>query len=43
LASLFAHAHAVIVGSAIKQGGVWSNDLCPERMRAIVAARDAIR
>jgi membrane complex biogenesis BtpA family protein len=43
LPALFAHAHAVIVGSAIKQGGVWSNELCPDRMRAIVAARDAIR
>jgi len=43
LPALFAHSHAVIVGSAIKQGGVWSNELCPDRMRAIVAARDAIR
>ncbi|MBM4110917.1 MAG: BtpA/SgcQ family protein [Phycisphaerae bacterium] len=43
LQSLFTHAHAVIVGSSIKQGGLWSNELCPDRVRAIVAARDAIR
>ena len=43
LPALFAHAHAVIVGSSIKQDGLWSNELCPDRMRAIVAARNAIR
>jgi predicted TIM-barrel enzyme len=43
LPALFAHAHAVVVGSSIKQGGLWSNDLCPDRMRAVVAARNAIR
>lgn len=36
-------ADALIVGSSIKRGGVWSNPLDPARCRAIVKARDAAR
>lgn len=43
LPGLFRHADAVIVGSAIKHDGRWSNELCADRMRAMVAARDALR
>lgn len=38
--ALFRHADALIVGSSIKVGGVWSNPIDPARARAIVAARD---
>ncbi|HVZ94901.1 MAG TPA: BtpA/SgcQ family protein, partial [Phycisphaerales bacterium] len=40
---LFKHADAVIVGSAIKQGGVWSNGPEESRARAIVKAADRVR
>lgn len=43
LPDLFAHADAVIVGSYIKKGGVWSNPVDPARARAIVAARKSRR
>lgn len=36
--TLLKHADAIIVGSSIKDGGVWSNPLSPERCRAFVAA-----
>jgi membrane complex biogenesis BtpA family protein len=36
---LFQHADALIVGSYIKAGGVWSNPVDPVRCREIVAAR----
>ena len=35
---LWAHADALIVGSSIKKGGVWSNAIDPKRCRAIVRA-----
>jgi predicted TIM-barrel enzyme len=35
---LWAHADALIVGSSIKKGGVWSNAIDPRRCRAIVKA-----
>ncbi|MCW5769359.1 MAG: BtpA/SgcQ family protein [Phycisphaeraceae bacterium] len=38
--SLLAHADALIVGSAVKLGGHWSNDPDPARCRALVKARD---
>lgn len=38
--SLLAHADAMIVGSAAKAGGQWSNDPDPARCRALVKARD---
>jgi len=38
----YAHAHGYIVGSALKQGGVWSNPLDPEFLRAMVAALAAL-
>ena len=34
----YAAADALIVGSSIKQGGLWSNALDPERTKAVVAA-----
>jgi membrane complex biogenesis BtpA family protein len=34
-----AGADALIVGSALKQGGLWSNSLDPDRCREIVSAR----
>jgi hypothetical protein len=34
--SLLQHAHALIVGSYIKRGGVWRNPVDPDRARAIV-------
>ncbi len=43
LARIFEHAHGVIVGSALKVDGMWMNELDATRIRAIVAARDAIR
>lgn len=36
---LFKHADALIVGSSIKRGGVWSNPVDPARARALVRAR----
>ena len=38
----YAHAHGYIVGSALKQGGVWSNPLDPDALRAMVAAFSAL-
>ncbi|GAB4386746.1 MAG: BtpA/SgcQ family protein [Phycisphaerales bacterium] len=39
---LFEHADALIVGSYLKEGGLWSNPLDPARCRAVVeAARKA--
>ena len=38
----YAHAHGYIVGSALKQGGVWSNPLDPDFLRAMVAAFAAL-
>lgn len=43
LAGLFRHADAVIVGSSIKKGGVWSNAIDPARCRRLVEARDRVR
>jgi uncharacterized protein len=37
-ASLLRHADGVIVGSAIKQGGLWSNPIDADRCRAMVEA-----
>ena len=34
----YAHAHGFIVGSSVKQGGVWSNPLDTEAVRAVAAA-----
>lgn len=42
LARLTSLADALIVGSFIKQGGVWSNPVDPARCRELVAARRAI-
>jgi membrane complex biogenesis BtpA family protein len=39
LHALFAHADALIVGSYIKSGGVWSNAVDPARCAEIVKAR----
>ena len=38
----YAHAHGFIVGSALKQGGVWSNPLDPDALRAMVSAFAAL-
>lgn len=38
---LWAHADALIVGSSIKKGGVWSNPIDPKRCRAITKAAHA--
>ena len=38
----YAHAHGFIVGSALKQGGVWSNPLDPDALRAMMAAFSAL-
>jgi len=43
LGRLFAHARGVIVGSALKSGGIWSNELDTARVAAMVSARDACR
>jgi hypothetical protein len=37
-AALLEHAHAIIVGSALKIGGLWSNDIDPARAQAMVRA-----
>src|SRR5881394_1628242 len=34
----YAHAHGFIVGSSLKQGGVWSNPLDPDALRAMAGA-----
>jgi membrane complex biogenesis BtpA family protein len=38
----YAHAQGFIVGSSLKQGGVWSNPLDPDALRAMVAAFSAL-
>jgi membrane complex biogenesis BtpA family protein len=38
----YAHAHGFIVGSSLKQGGVWSNPLDPDALRAMVGAFAAL-
>ena len=38
----YAHAQGFIVGSALKVGGVWSNALDPDALRAMVAAFSAL-
>ncbi len=43
LARLFGHARGVIVGSALKVDGLWSNELDAVRVRAMVTARDPCR
>lgn len=43
LPALFEHADAVIVGTAIKRGGVWKNPVDPGRARALTKARDRTR
>lgn len=43
LAGIFATADAIIVGSALKVGGIWSNELDSKRMTAIVQARDNVK
>jgi membrane complex biogenesis BtpA family protein len=40
--SQFAHAQGFIVGSSVKQDGVWSHALDPEALRAIVQAFTAL-
>lgn len=34
----YAHAHGFVVGSSVKQGGVWSNPLDPAAVRAVANA-----
>ncbi|MEO1583132.1 MAG: BtpA/SgcQ family protein [Planctomycetota bacterium] len=43
LASLFEHANAVIVGSALKRDGRWQNPVDPARVDAMIAERDRLR
>lgn len=43
ITTLFRHADALIVGSYIKEGGVWSNGVEPTRCRQIVQAAEAVR
>ncbi|HXS82726.1 MAG TPA: BtpA/SgcQ family protein [Methylomirabilota bacterium] len=38
----YAHAQGFIVGSSLKQGGVWSNPLDPDALRVMVAAFSAL-
>src|SRR5262249_18430324 len=38
----YAHAHGFIVGSALKRGGLWSNALDPDALRAMVSAFAAL-
>jgi len=38
----YAHAHGFIVGSSLKEGGVWSNPLDPSALRAMAAAFAAL-
>jgi predicted TIM-barrel enzyme len=40
--SQYAHAHGFIVGSSLKQGGVWSNPLDPDAVRVLAAAFAAL-
>ncbi len=43
VASMLGHADAVIVGSSLKVGGSWENELDGEACRAFVAAMHAVR
>lgn len=43
LGTLFAHADAVIVGSWLKEGGVWSNPVDRKRCDALVAEAERVR
>ena len=38
----YAHAHGFIVGSSLKRGGVWSNPLDPDAVRAMAGAFAAL-
>ena len=40
IADLLEHVDAVIVGSALKDGGVWSGPMLEDRVRAISRARE---
>lgn len=42
LGGAFEHADALIVGSALKRGGVWSEPIDPARVAALVGARDSL-
>lgn len=43
LSAILAKASGVIVGSALKREGLWSNELDASRVKAMVLARDACR
>lgn len=43
LMGLYRHARGVIVGSALKVGGLWSSELDAARLSAMASARDACR
>lgn len=43
LGPLWTHADALIVGSWIKEGGVWANPIDPKRAKALVAEADKVR
>ena len=43
LPAMLTHADGIIVGSALKSDGVWSNPLDPDRCRAMVSAFHAVR
>ncbi len=43
IASMFEHADGIIVGSSMKTGGVWSNEIDPARAAAIVEAANIAR
>jgi len=43
LGNLWQSADALIVGSWIKEGGVWANPIDPKRARALVAEADKVR
>ncbi|MCX5663483.1 MAG: BtpA/SgcQ family protein [Planctomycetota bacterium] len=43
LGRIFRSADAIIVGSALKVGGLWSNELDPARIAAMVQARDNVK
>jgi predicted TIM-barrel enzyme len=43
VADILALADAAIVGSTLKRGGMWSNELDAERIESLVRARDRIR
>ena len=40
--SHYAHAHGFVVGSSVKHGGLWSNALDPEAVRALATAFAAL-